>query len=79
MTNPKTPQTPDTELRKPLEFPGHHPPDEDPVGAGASSADELVDRESEDSFPASDPPSNTPLTAGEPDKAPVPTRTPADP
>lgn len=85
MTNPDKPQPPETEKRQPLQFPGHDTTGEDPVGEdpnpdpGPSTPDEIVDRESDDSFPASDPPSNTPLTAGEPDDDPIPTRTPAEP
>ncbi len=58
---PRDPQPRDTQT------PPLHPEDEPII----STPDEVVDRESEDSFPASDPPSSTPLHIGEPAKEPA--------
>jgi len=61
--DPKTPPHPNADPA--IQLPG----EESPI----STPDEVVDRESEDSFPASDPPSSTPMHAGKPTKQPVDT------
>lgn len=66
MTDPSTPRAP-APPRDPAAPPQRAPAHPENEPQPVSTPDESVDRESEDSFPASDPPSNTPLHIGEPD------------
>ncbi|MCA0374611.1 MAG: hypothetical protein LCH84_03010 [Gemmatimonadetes bacterium] len=66
MTDPTTPRSP-APPHDPAAPPQRHPSHPDVEPQPVSTPDEVVDRESEDSFPASDPPSTTPLHIGEPD------------
>lgn len=89
MTSP--PNVPIEEPRPPrdIDLPPHDPvvvpqelppaPQSPPAEPGNSTADEMIDRESDSSFPASDPPSNSPLRAGDPDETPEPKTTPREP